>query len=244
MMRLSVLLALCFVSACAHAEKPETDSAYTDPCAPPAGGTYVFWDEKPTVMPGNGVMLQPYVAGTAGAQPVAPACVRQVMLSDESVAYLSMDDTQLTVSQGAPLGTDLTITAQVGSQAVSGKLRIDLPAGAGPLVGTWRQRAEDCPQAEPVREFVFQAEGQFSVTWAPFESYQDYWGTYAFDPESERLVLQVEAGNHIPSDTELAGKVDLAGDVLDLGELFLGTPPALLRPACRAPFHRFGTRRP
>ena len=244
MVHRSVLLALCLVSACTNAAKPETDVAHADPCALPAGGAFVFWDETPTVMPGNSVLLHTHVKAAGDDQAVPPACVNNVTLSDESVAYLSMDGTQLTVSQGAPLGTDVTITAQVGSQTVSGQLRIDVPAGAGPLVGTWMQRGEDCPQMEPVREFVFRPDGQFSVTWAPFESYEDFWGSYDFDSASGCLFLQVEGGNHVPPDLMPVGQVDLAGDMLDLDEVFLGTPPALLRPSCRAPFHRFGTRRP
>lgn len=53
---------------------------------------------------------------------VPKASISRVTLSEADVASLSMDDTHLTISQDAPLGTGLTVTAQ----AVRGKLRIDL----------------------------------------------------------------------------------------------------------------------
>lgn len=55
---------------------------------------------------------------------------------------------------------------------------------------------------------------------------------------------QVEGGNPIPSDSALAGKVDVVGDVLEFCDVFLGSPPALRLRARRAPFHRFGARQP
>lgn len=90
------------------------------------------------------------------------------------------------------------------------------------LTGTWSQSAaEGCEGIEPVRELKFSPD-HFSVTFTPFETYQDYWGTYSFDPATGALHLRVEGGNNTPDGLDLDGTAMLADGHLVLDGLFLG----------------------
>src|SRR5262249_47999177 len=75
------------------------------------------------------------------------------------------------------------------------------------FVGTWHQFEADCPGAAPVRELIFKADGHYSVTWTPFETYQDYWGDWRYDVRTHVLTLTVAYGNYVPPDLVLSGVV-------------------------------------
>jgi hypothetical protein len=100
------------------------------------------------------------------------------------------------------------------------------------LVGTWREKSPTACQtatgdtaAVRLAELVFKANGEFSVTWMPFETYKDYWGTYRFDPATRILVLKVDGGNYTPADARLRGPVHLAGDgTFEVSDMIFGTP--------------------
>ena len=118
------------------------------------------------------------------------------------------------------------------------------------LVGTWRQvltigcdePGEETPEV-PVGELVFRSDGSFAVTWHPFESYQDYWGTYRFDEETGQLSLGVDDGNYVPLLSHLRGTATLndAG-LLVLDEFWFGASPEatdpteLITPTCGCVF--------
>lgn len=139
----------------------------------------------------------------------------------------------LTVDPDAPSGV-YTVSADVenGRRIVSTELHVFTP-DENPLVGFWRETARiDCASraevvpTEPIQEFIFGADGTFSVTWFPFEVYQDYWGTYAFDPATGSLDLVIENGNYIPSTFDGTGtySLDPAGRLI-LSDIWLGSPP-------------------
>ena len=107
--------------------------------------------------------------------------------------------------------------------------------GALAFVGTWRQFDADCPGAQPVRELIFQPNGHFSVTWAPFETYQDYWGAWRYDARTHVLTLTVDNGNYVPRDLVLSGEVSADAQHLNLGAISLGSPREGAR--CTVPFH-------
>ncbi len=109
-------------------------------------------------------------------------------------------------------------------------------AQAPALVGTWAQAEAECARAEPVRELVFTADGRYSVTWAPFETYKDYWGAWRYDAATGVLTLSVEGGNYQPSDRVLSGEVRADARQLSLGAISLGAPEQGGR--CTAPFRR------
>lgn len=104
------------------------------------------------------------------------------------------------------------------------------------FVGTWRQSEAECAGAEPVREFALRANGDFSVTWMPFETYQDYWGTWTFDARTRVLTLNVAGGNYTPVELAASGVVSVANDQLVLGAMSLGSPRNGAR--CMAAFRR------
>lgn len=108
------------------------------------------------------------------------------------------------------------------------------PSAVPAFVGTWHQTDADCPGAEPVRELIFQGNGHFSVTWTPFETYQDYWGTWRYDANTHVLTLSVDHGNYVPSDLVLSGEVHADTQNLDLGAISLGSKRGA---RCTVPFH-------
>ncbi|MBC6981313.1 hypothetical protein [Caulobacter sp. 17J80-11] len=121
--------------------------------------------------------------------------------------------------------------------------------GAG-LVGTWTQtQAFSCKGAdfrtgeeswiakEPLRELIFHADGRFDVTFVPFETYVDYWGTWKAGPRG-RLELTVENGNRIPNRLDLEGRFRIGRDgELQLTDMWLG---GLHEEGCGASFKRVG----
>lgn len=104
------------------------------------------------------------------------------------------------------------------------------------LVGLWTQQDTECGMAIDVRELEIRADGSFSVTWRPFESYRDYWGRWSFDERTRALELVMERGNNRPADFIGRGRITFSEEMLDLGEISLGS--AYGREPCGAPFRR------
>tara|TARA_R110002020_G_scaffold399971_1_gene609813 strand:- start:49974 stop:50561 length:588 start_codon:yes stop_codon:yes gene_type:complete len=195
-------------------------------------------------MPNIWIVFKPlFMAASGQVQEVAPACVGNVAVSDPMIAYLSHEDRMLHIKPDAPVGREVVLTATFGSTPVSARALITMPLGKS-LIGTWAQSGLACPELARVRELVFAPDGTFSVTWKPYESYQDYWGTYAFNSDTDELVLTIEAGNSIPDNVVLSGKVKLTSDTLQLGNISLGSPPASGRAACPGHFDKFNAQRP
>jgi hypothetical protein len=104
------------------------------------------------------------------------------------------------------------------------------------IVGTWRQTDAECGLAQPIRELIFEADGRYSVTWLPFETYKDYWGRYQYDPRAHTLSLTVEGANYRPPERALSGEARVEDRTLTLRGLSLGAPQNGIR--CSAPFRR------
>jgi hypothetical protein len=114
-----------------------------------------------------------------------------------------------------------------------------------PLIGYWREVAQltcdtgaEVTPAKAIAELIFDPDGSFAVTWVPFESYKDYWGTYTFDLSQGTLELTITGGNTILPDVDGEGRFMVDATELVLSDLWLGTP-SLERgpPNCG---HRFG----
>jgi hypothetical protein len=134
-------------------------------------------------------------------------------------------------------------TAGAAAPAVA---RVDTSA----LVGRWRESAWTyCTppvaitqeQTDPnIEELEFRRDGTFTVTWTPFESYRDYWGTWTHDAASGALALTIDRGNYVPADFAGTGTATLEGGRLVLHGIRLGSRLAKNRPAiCELTFTRY-----
>ena len=153
----------------------------------------------------------------------------------------------LSIDATTPSGSVFTVRAEVegGRHVVETRVKTFTPE-TNPLIGYWHEQAQltcdtgtEVAPALAIRELIFDPDGSFAVTWSPFESYKDYWGTYAFDLAQGTLELTITGGNTIPPDVDGEGRFarDATGALI-LSDLWLGTP-SLERgsPNCG---HRFG----
>lgn len=138
-------------------------------------------------------------------------------------ATLSADRTSVTIAADAPAGAIVAIAFSHDGKAVAKHFKV-VAKDEIVLTGRYSQRSlEGCTAHEPVRELEFRPENRFSITFLPFETYQDYWGSYAYDPATKRIRLTVEGGNFVPSNLDLEGEAELEGGRLRLRDLFLGS---------------------
>jgi hypothetical protein len=139
----------------------------------------------------------------------------------EGPADLSADRQSLTIRPDAPPGSDIVLRYSVKGEPVVSRFRV-VARDAVVLTGRWGQsEATGCEALEPVRELEFGPE-RFSVTFMPFESYKDYWGTYRFDAATGALRLTVDGGNSTPPGLDLEGTARLEDGHLVLDGMFLG----------------------
>jgi hypothetical protein len=223
----------------------EPAAAAPDECLRPANAFTVLWLDVRESKPGETVEIAPqWSPGPWAFEPVPAGCVDQVTLSDPGLAALSADRRRLTVSPKAPHGARLTVEVKIGAEVVKGVVLVVDPA-AVPLAGLWRQTATDCPGQAftpnvPIREFELKADGRFAVTWQPFETYRDYWGTWRHDAATGAFDLVVDKGNRVPPDLDLSGRARITADgALELTGLALGQPDGATAPAaCTLRFSR------
>lgn len=159
---------------------------------------------------------------------------------DPATGVLSIDAT-------TPNGSLFTTRAEIegGLHVVERRIHVFTPE-ANPLIGFWREEAQlacesgtEVAPAMPIQELIFDPDGSFAVTWVPFESYKDYWGTYTFDLATGMLQLTITGGNTIPPDVDGEGRFarDATGALI-LTDLWLGTPSLEHGPPNCG--HRFG----
>jgi hypothetical protein len=164
-------------------------------------------------------------------EPVDTCTVYSVTPTDG--ASIDPDTGVLTLDADVPSGSVYEVNADVenGRRVVSIEVHVYTDE-ANPLVGQWHEDSqlaceggEEIVPEEPILEMVFRADGTFSVTWYPFEVYEDYWGTYTYDPAAGTLTFEVENGNYVPDDLDLSGTfaLDEQGQLI-LGDMWLGTP--------------------
>jgi hypothetical protein len=147
-------------------------------------------------------------------------------------ATLSPDRKSLTIAPDAPVGTIVLVRFHLEGKPVSTQFRV-VGRHAVVLTGRYTQRSlEGCSTPEPVRELEFRPENRFSVTFMPFETYQDYWGSYSFDPATKQLRLTVEGGNFVPPSLDLEGEAELTEGRLRLKDIFLGSRDGAPRSGC------------
>jgi hypothetical protein len=223
-MRRLLALALCgsLVAGCRHTP-PEPPPPPPDPACYPAGYHFAFLETATRIFrPGAAVGLIPMVN-------VAPAGTRALPLSctsDWSVAgpaKLSADRTRLDIDPEAAPGSVVTVRFRHADKIVAGEFKV-IGRDEMVLTGRYSQKStQGCEAAEKVRELEFYPGNRFAVTFFPFETYQDYWGTYEFDPATGRLRMNVEGGNFTPPGLDLDGQAEPASGTLTLREMFLGS---------------------
>ncbi|WP_139792191.1 hypothetical protein [Henriciella litoralis] len=210
-------------------------------CPEMGPGGYVFWMEPRAVQPGDTVDLVPYFTEMPGAFERLPgACVSvEETIGGEYLTLSRREDGTLraVVSEDVEPGVNMRIdTLYAGEHPIAARLETYTPA-ANPLVGRWKQDGSDCPAESAVRELIFSAGGDISVTWTPFESYKDYWGDYTYDVATGAFSFTPKSGNQIPEDMVQSGTATVDGDRLVLETAFLGTPSQASGP-CLGDFTR------
>lgn len=147
-------------------------------------------------------------------------------------ATLSPDRKSLTIAPDAPPGAIVHVRFHHAGKPVSTQFRV-VARDEIVLTGRYSQKSlEGCHGAEPVRELEFRPENRFSVTFMPFETYKDYWGSYSFDPATKQIKLKVEGGNSVPANLDLEGEAELAEGRLRLKDIFLGSRDGAPQSGC------------
>ncbi len=153
----------------------------------------------------------------------------------------------LTIDPAATGGSRFTVRAELdgGRHVISTEVYV-VTLESNPFVGYWYEETQfacglgtELAPALPIEELVFAADGAFAVTWTPFESYVDYWGTYRFDLAGGTLDLAVTGGNAPPTGFDGHGRFtfDESGRLV-LTDIWLGNARSSdVPPHCG---HRFG----
>jgi hypothetical protein len=214
-----------------HAPQPQPPSP-PDPDCYPGNYRFAFLDtDTPVFRQGAAVKLTPSIdVAPAGTRPVPVRCTTNWTVTGP--ATLSLDRATLTIAPDAAPGSMVSVGFRHMDKTVTKQFRV---VGRDELVltGRWSQQSLDrCRAAEPVRELEFSPEDRFSVTFTPFETYRDYWGSYSFDPATGRIALKVEGGNNVPDGLDLEGQADMAGGRLVLKDMFLGSRDGSRQTGC------------
>ncbi|HEY5722027.1 MAG TPA: hypothetical protein VIT45_06875 [Allosphingosinicella sp.] len=221
------------------------------PAAPPAPadpddrcgrGEWIhhYLEIRPTLArQGSTITLHPMQA-RGPAMPAEPLdCTSDWQVSDPALARISDDRKSLTIAADARPGAELVISYLGGGKPVRRSVRI-VGKDEKVLTGIRRQRTlESCDLASKVGEIEFTENGKFSVTFQPFETYRDYWGSYEFDPATGAVAMKAEGGNYQPPGLDLEGMARFAEDgALVLEDVYLGLqggmlPPPQVATSCR-----------
>ncbi|CAA7620678.1 hypothetical protein MCP1_30061 [Candidatus Terasakiella magnetica] len=197
-----------------------------------ARGGPILWMEKLEVSPGTLIAPTPYWATRPGNyNRIAPACFTGWHLSRGAKAVVHPALGLTIVAPDAPDGAIFEISAQMAGQSevmtVSGEVRVTDPT-RHPLAGNWTEIEEKpCNSsvwqapAQPIGELIFRADGTFTLTRVPFESYVDYRGTYRHTVPSGALMMEISGGNAVPSVHLAKG----SAHVMPSGELLLEELP-------------------
>jgi hypothetical protein len=207
-----------------------------DPDCFPPGSHYAFVGTDTTVYRQGGVVRVTPMTDRAPAGTVELPLKCTSGWTVTGPASLSADRTSVTIAPDAPPGAIVVVRFQHMGKPISTQFRI-IAKDEIVLTGRYTERSlEGCFAQEPVRELEFRPENRFSVTFMPFETYQDYWGSYSFDPATRQLRLKVEGGNFIPPHLDLEGEAEFAEGRLRLKGLFLGSREGSPQSGCTYDF--------
>ena len=224
-MRATMVLALCgslLAAGCRH-HRPEPPPPLPDPACYPPGYHFAFLETDTQIYrQGATVGVRPMVnVAPAGTQALPLSCTSDWSISGP--ASLSADRSHVTINPDAAPGASISVTFRHAGKIVAAQLRV---VGREEVVLTGRrsqQGSEGCTVPDKIGELEFAPQNRFAVTFVPFETYQDYWGTYEFDPATGLLRLKIEGGNFIPPGLDLEGRAELSSGRLILRDMFLGS---------------------
>jgi hypothetical protein len=227
MIRTLLSAALLLPAACVTAPPAPPMPPDPEQCGEREGAFNYLEIESAPARQGRALRIVPSQRRGAGTYVLPLDCTKDWSLSNSSLATLSEDRKSLRIADRATPGATLTITYRVGLSARLVRASMSIVAkDAFVLTGRRSQKAvEGCPGLDPIGELEFTADGHFAVTWQPFETYHDYWGTYRLDPGTGALSMTVDGGNNIPAGLDLEGKVRITPDgALVLEDMYLGQP--------------------
>jgi len=220
----AVLASLLLTAGCIGPRpEPTPPPPAPDPACYPMGGHHAFLDTDTRIYrQGATIRLTPRVNAAPFGTPEIPLrCTSDWTISGP--AALSADRASLTIAPDAPVGSIVSVGFRRGEDPAVTRFRV-IGRDEVVLTGARSQRGLDgCSGADTVGELEFSGENRFSVTFRPFESYRDYWGTYSYDTATKRLTMTVEGGNFVPSRLDLDGTAELGPDGLVLRGMFLGS---------------------
>lgn len=231
----AAVAALLLSTACAQALVADT-TAVAEQIAPPS--TYAnnpACDARPQLflnprLARQGATLQLVPAEPVGAyapREIVPEFVTGWTATPAGQVTISKDGKSMTVAETATPGAEVTVSANYCDRPFSRTIRI-IGKTETVIAGMWHQESIACTgetPTEPVREFDLSDRGEFSITYAPFESYRDFWGKADFSSAAGTLMLTTTGGNRVPSDARLSGKANLTPDgKLVLDGFFLSQP--------------------
>jgi len=216
-----VLCAGCLAAAGCLNERPEPPRLPDPLCNP--FGHFTFLDADTRIYrQGSQIRLTPRVNQAPGGTPELPLhCVTGWTVSGP--ASLSADRRTLSIAPDAPVGSEVVVSFRHGDDPVAARFRV-IGRDEVVLTGTRSQQAiEGCSIPDEVRELEFGVGNRFAVTFRPFETYRDYWGTYSFDPSTGALRMTVSGGNFVPPGLDLEGRAELVAGRLVLRDMYLGS---------------------
>ena len=234
------LLAACQSPAGSDGADPLKATLSGEACPDVGDKAFFFWMEPRSAEPGDKIALFPYWTDMPGGYNSVPAgCLDELSVHPEGAATFERQEDGLaiaTISEDVEAGTRVLLSGSYVGNGLTGPVEV-FSSAANPLVGTWRQEADDCPSESAVRELVFTGANEMTVTWTPFEVYKDYWADYEYDPETGAFSFEVDGGNQVPEDLVRSGTLTLDGDRLIMDGVFLGTPRQA-KGACMGDFVR------
>ena len=138
-------------------------------------------------------------------------CLGRIRPTPKTSARWSAAASTLTLSKRLKPGSEVLLHYRVNGREEAYRLVVTDPKVGSLALGLHQAQITGC-DSEPLGEVMLQSDNHFSITFTPFETYRDYWGTYRYSPESGRLTLNVEGGNKVEQDADLDGTLRKDGD--------------------------------
>jgi hypothetical protein len=206
-------------------------------CRIPAGQFFSLGTEPLEMTPGQAQQLSAGISPGPGILLALPrGCAVRWSLVGPAPARIDARG-RLAIGPGAPIGAEFRVRAVMGRDTAVREVHVVDPRLV-PVVGTWQQaQAAECASGrllrlERVRELVFRRDGRFTVTFTPFETYNDYWGRYTWDAATRALSMWFEGGNRVPEGLDLNGTAHVANGGLELKDMWLGQPNSTTPEVC------------